>query len=424
MIQYVGNKWIKTDKFNLFHGGAHYRSEDKTAQVVFNFTGTAFYFYECLWPFEVYNHVKLDDEDSVVLNLTDPDTEKWDTSDPLPPPNVPSDIRWQRTGLSDGQHTFTMIFGNYIVLDALVYTTEDNKDVAHYYDDSTSGSLQNVTVQESDPQIVYAGKGWNLNDPHPLYNGGNHASSTDVTASATFNFTGVAVYYHSSLWPFRVTTVLQLDDEPEEVLDLYDHSVPNSPGLPTVESIVRWGRASLTDGQHTLKITTGSNALVDAITYSKVLSDSTAKSSDPTDVSPGSTETASSDSGSHNSQAAIIGGAVGGSVGSLLILAALGAILFHRRQRNKGIRELSNPEPTSQWPDSSLMHYSTPFLSSTNVTASGPSPSASQTAFISPSANSSSTNSGYTRKGARNAVLSPIRREENEWEPPPPSYNA
>ncbi|KAF5344285.1 hypothetical protein D9758_012360 [Tetrapyrgos nigripes] len=378
MIQYVGNKWIKTDKFNLFHGSAHYRSEDKTAQVVFNFTGTAFYFYECLWPFEVCNYVKLDDEDSVVLNLTDPETEKWDTSDPPPPPNVPSDIRSQRTGLSDGQHTFTMIFGNYTVLDALVYTTEDNKDVAHYYDDSTS-------------------EGWNLNDPHPLYNGGNHASSTDVTASATFNFTGVAVYYHSSLWPFRVTTVLQLDDEPEEVLDLYDHSVPNSPGLPTVESI----------------ITIGSNALVDAITYTKVLSDSTATSSDPTDVFPESTETSSSDSGSHSSQAATIGGAVGGTVGGLLVIAVIGAILY---QRN---RKLSYPDLTSRPTNSPIANLITPFVNSSRSDSTTGSSTQAQTVT---SIMTDSTSSRYMRKGGHNVALS--RPTPSRWVPPPPSYAA
>ncbi|KAF5344237.1 hypothetical protein D9758_012344 [Tetrapyrgos nigripes] len=412
-IQYTGSKWVKTDRDALYHGGAHDQTQEDGAKAVFTFTGTAIYYYATLWPFNV----------STVLTLDNEATQCGGR-----PPTVVSDIRWQRTDLSNGLHTLTVERGNYVLVDAFVYTTDGTKDVTGY-DDTTSGSLQNVTVQESDPQITYTGD-WNKNDPNSLYSGGSHALSEDVAATAVFNFTGVAVYYHSSLWPFRVTTVLTFDDGPEEVLDLYDHSVPNSPANPTVESVVLWNRTNLTDGQHTLKITTGSHALVDAITYTKTSADSSTTTSSNTEAgSPTATETPSSSS----SHSATIGGAVGGTLGGLLILAALAVILFRRRRRDRGIQEFPSTHPTprdmsSVRPGSEGIDPSwvvQPFVVPSSDAATGTGSSVldgSGTATT-----STTTGYGYQRKGGQDSTVpasGPANGESSRWEPPPPSYHA
>ncbi|KAF5343530.1 hypothetical protein D9758_012947 [Tetrapyrgos nigripes] len=459
-IQYTGSRWSKNEQQALYHGGAHDQTQEDGGKAVFTFTGTAIYYYASLWPFDVSTVLTLDNEASQTLNLTDPDQPNAGGG----PPTAVSDIRWQRTDLPNGLHTLTVERGTFVLVDAFAYTTDDTKDVTGY-DNSASGSLQNVTVQESDPQITYTGD-WTKSDPDSLYSGGNHAVSQDVAASAVFNFTGVAVYYHASLWQFQVTTVLTFDDGPEEVLDLYDHSVPNSGGAPTVESVVRWSRANLADGQHSLKITTGSHALVDAITYTKILADSSTTFSNieesgspttassnteagsptmassnteagsPTTASPnteaGSPTTASPNTeagsptatetpSSGSSHSATIGGAVGGTLGGLLILAALAVILFRRSRRNRRILELPSAHPTPR------------DMSSGRPGREGIDPRWAVEPFVvvldgSGTATASTTTGyGYQGKGGQDGTVSasaPANRESSRWEPPPPSYHA
>ncbi|KAF5344240.1 hypothetical protein D9758_012331 [Tetrapyrgos nigripes] len=407
-IQYIGRNWIKNEQHDLFHGGAHDRTQEDGGKAVFTFTGTAIYYYASLWPFNVSTVLTLDNEASQTLNLTDPDQPNAGDGQPT----TVSDIRWQRTDLSNGLHTLTVERGNYVLVDAFEYTTDDTKDVIGY-DNTTSGLLQNVTVQESDPQITYTGD-WNKNDPNSLYSGGSHAFSEDVAATAVFNFTGV---YHSSLWPFLVTTVLTFDDGPEEVLDLHDHSVLiTSNNHPTVESVVRWSRANLTDGQHSLKITTGSHALVDAITYTKTPADSSTTTSSSTEAgSPTATATPSSGS----SHSATIGGAVGGTLGGLLTLAALAVILFRRRRRlgDLGIQELPSPRPAPR--DMSSGGVGEEFDPSWVVRP-----------FVVPSSDAATgAGSSHQRKGGHGHTV-PVsgqvnaEAESSRYELPPPSYRS
>ncbi|KAF5344236.1 hypothetical protein D9758_012343 [Tetrapyrgos nigripes] len=408
-IQYIGSNWIKNEQHELFHGGAHDRTQEDGGKAVFTFTGTAIYYYASLWPFNVSTVLTLDNEASQTLNLTDPDQPNAEDG----PPTTVSDIRWQRTDLPNGLHTLTVERENYVLVDAFLYTTDDTKDVTGY-DDTTSGSLQNVTVQESDPQITYTGD-WSKNDASSLYSGGNHALSEDVAASAVFNFTGVAVYYHSSLWPFPVTTVLTFDDGPEEVLDLEDHSVPIiGDGPPTVESVIRWSRANLTDGQHSLTITTGSHALVDAITYTKTPADSSTTTS--SNIEAGS-PTAAATPSSGSSHSATVGGAVGGTLGGLLTLAALAVILFRRRRRlgDLGIQEFPSPNPAPR--DMSSGGLGEEFDPSWIVRP-----------FVMPSSDAATgAGSSHQKKGGHGhtvPVSGQVNAESSRYEPPPPSYRS
>ncbi|THV06956.1 hypothetical protein K435DRAFT_417542 [Dendrothele bispora CBS 962.96] len=128
-------------------------------------------------------------------------------------------------------------------------------------------TLVNTTLEETSPQIVYHGNSWVKSEAGPLYHGGFHDQTEDLSASAVFNFTGVAIYYYSSLWPFNVTTVLTLDGNDTETLNFTAVTSPQEPnGNPVTEnSTIRWSRSNLKDGPHSLVMSPGNFVLVDAI---------------------------------------------------------------------------------------------------------------------------------------------------------------
>ncbi|THV06954.1 hypothetical protein K435DRAFT_929483 [Dendrothele bispora CBS 962.96] len=243
-IIYYGNSWVKNADGLYYHGGFHAETQDLSASAVFNFTGVAIYYYSSLWTFDVTTVLTLDGNDTETLNLTL-------TNGKTSTQNYT--IHWSRTNLKDGAHSLVMSTGNYALVDAIIRS-----------------SLHNVTVEETSPQIIHNGDNW-INNLSSLYHGGGQSQNQDVNANAMFTFTGNAVYYYASLWPFRITTVLSLDGQPGETVDLTDPFVlPNqetAPQAPTVESSIRWSRTNLTEGNHTLIISPGNYAIVDAITY-------------------------------------------------------------------------------------------------------------------------------------------------------------
>lgn len=116
----------------------------------------------------------------------------------------------------------------------------------------------------------------------------------DTSATATFTFTGIAIYFYSPLWPFHVTTALSLDGESPQTIDLRDHSVPPvDDGLETVASQVVWSLVGLENTEHTLVISVGTGediAIVDALMYTALdPGDSTSSTSTSTGTSSSST---------------------------------------------------------------------------------------------------------------------------------------
>ncbi|KAK0229205.1 hypothetical protein EDD85DRAFT_776319 [Armillaria nabsnona] len=131
-------------------------------------------------------------------------------------------------------------------------------------------TLDNITIDDTDGRITYEGI-WNN---HSIYNstldfGGSHSLSEDSSASATFTFTGVAVYYLAPLWPYKVDTEVTLDNGPSTTIDLTDTSTKSvGNGSETVMWNVRWSRTGLSNTSHTLRMSmapSGQYIVVDAI---------------------------------------------------------------------------------------------------------------------------------------------------------------
>ena len=80
---------------------------------------------------------------------------------------------------------------------------------------------------------------------------------------------GIAIYFYSPLWPFRVSTALSLDGASAQTVDLTDNSVPTvDDGPETVQSQVVWSLVGLENTEHTLVISvaTGEDiAILDAL---------------------------------------------------------------------------------------------------------------------------------------------------------------
>jgi len=133
-------------------------------------------------------------------------------------------------------------------------------------------ALQNFTVDDTDVRIHYTGQ-WNTKSLPGNYDyGGSHQWSSDPTATATFTFTGVEVYYMSALFSASVTSQIALDGGPEHFVNL------TSPGGGATDEVVWsdvvWSAAQLEDTQHTVAVsavqTNGGRSgyvIVDAFIY-------------------------------------------------------------------------------------------------------------------------------------------------------------
>ncbi|KAG5354006.1 hypothetical protein J132_00755 [Termitomyces sp. J132] len=184
----------------------------------------------------------------------------------------------------------------------------------------------------------------------------------DPAATATFKFTGVAVYYMSPLWPYRVNTAVSLDSGPVILLDLVDHSRPNvGQGPETVQSQVIWGSGELSNTQHTLVISVGAGqpyAIVDALVYTALDSSdiTTSASASSTTSTPGSTQVVPNSSSSSATSAAaaststsvdasksasihVLPIALGTVLGVLALLLILLGIWFCIRRKRRPVSE-------------------------------------------------------------------------------------
>ncbi|KAF8660459.1 hypothetical protein AX16_001639 [Volvariella volvacea WC 439] len=228
----------------------------------------------------------------------------------------------------------------YVLVSLLVITLSTFVDVAN------SQQTRDVLVDDNDSRISYS-DGWSLAQPTELNIGGNHMLAESPDAFATFEFVGIALYFYSPLWPYHVTTGLQLDNEPSEVIELIDQSRTDAGnGSETVQSAIVWGRTGLANATHTLRIFVGAGepyAIVDAIGYTELLpsdSNSNSQSTPPSATSSGNptnptTGQSNNDSrDSSDSGPPLIPIIVGAVAGVVALLVLLGIFLYCRR-RNK-----------------------------------------------------------------------------------------
>lgn len=147
---------------------------------------------------------------------------------------------------------------------------------------------QNITVDDTNPGIVYAPPGaWVLSANSSLDIGGTHMLTQNPNGTATFTFTGmfvpqlprdgrcliggqgVAIYFLSPKWPYLVNTAVSLDNGPVTLVDLVDHSRPDAVlGPETAQSDVVWSATGLNNTNHTLIMSVGAGqpyAIVDAL---------------------------------------------------------------------------------------------------------------------------------------------------------------
>ncbi|KAJ7779609.1 hypothetical protein B0H16DRAFT_1299840 [Mycena metata] len=126
----------------------------------------------------------------------------------------------------------------------------------------------NITLDDVSPMIKYSGK-WEPSSSHMsgLDFGGSHTFSSDSSASATFTFTGVAIYYLSPRWPYAVSTRLTLDGGSSTLVNLTDPATSPSPpgGSESALTSVVWSATALTNTSHTLVATMGNYIIMDGL---------------------------------------------------------------------------------------------------------------------------------------------------------------
>ncbi|KAJ7073806.1 hypothetical protein C8F01DRAFT_3123 [Mycena amicta] len=118
----------------------------------------------------------------------------------------------------------------------------------------TAAALQhNITVDDTDSAITYDGPGWTSYNPQNSsfnsYNGTLHSTcagqSSSPNSTATFHFTGVAIYFMA--WPcsaFNYTTIILDGGEPVTVY--------TDPDDLTTDRPVLWSATGLSNGPHTI----------------------------------------------------------------------------------------------------------------------------------------------------------------------------
>ncbi|EKM79748.1 hypothetical protein AGABI1DRAFT_113055 [Agaricus bisporus var. burnettii JB137-S8] len=193
---------------------------------------------------------------------------------------------------------------------------------------------QNITLDDNDTKLQYTG-GWGQSASTDLDYGGSHALTSNTTAEAVLQFTGVAVYFMSPLWPYAVSTALTLDSRPTITVDLTDHNTPDTGGgIETVSSSVVWSAENLQNTNHTLRISVGRGelfAIVDGIIY--------------TVLDPGESETGASGD-RHNRVVIIVLATLLGILGLLLLIIIIWLCL--RKQNSSGSRTRRRSLTTSE----------------------------------------------------------------------------
>ncbi|KAJ3996433.1 hypothetical protein F5050DRAFT_1807748 [Lentinula boryana] len=216
-------------------------------------------------------------------------------------------------------------------------------------------TITNTTIDDQNSTIFYSSGEWNLSSSYNSldYDGFHHLSGQS-SAFAVFNFTGVAIYFLSPLWPYAVGARLVLDDQiPPVFVDLQDHSRPVSStgGSETVASAVVWGVENLESGNHSLRVEFAQGqseyVVVDAIIYSCIedVTEIPASSSlslsfvDGPITMPSPTASQQTSSPAPASHSSVPSAATGALVAVLVaVVLLILAFLFLRYRRRKAVR--------------------------------------------------------------------------------------
>ncbi|KAJ6506815.1 hypothetical protein C8R45DRAFT_970636 [Mycena sanguinolenta] len=130
---------------------------------------------------------------------------------------------------------------------------------------SVLATQRNITVAHTSPLISYAGTGWHTTDGTMWLGGSVYTTCGKVSdgSSATFSFTGIAIYYVFTPENCAPKTTLILDGGPPV-------TVSYNPNLVQNGMSVQWGISNLANGFHTI-VNTGDGAdtfaRVDAFIY-------------------------------------------------------------------------------------------------------------------------------------------------------------
>ncbi|KAH9483670.1 hypothetical protein JR316_0003140 [Psilocybe cubensis] len=170
------------------------------------------------------------------------------------------------------------------------------------------GASHNVTVDDDDTsQIIYdPPDSWRETPFDPLNAGGRHRVTSDPDATATFTFTGTAIYFYAPLWPFEVTTAVSLDGNPPVTINLMDPATisPEEDAPETVQSQVVWSVDGLDNVEHTLVVSVAlgdDHAVVDTLVYTVLDDDDPTPTTTTDDSSASSTALTSLSSSSTSS---------------------------------------------------------------------------------------------------------------------------
>ncbi|KAJ7894328.1 hypothetical protein B0H14DRAFT_3657618 [Mycena olivaceomarginata] len=241
-----------------------------------------------------------------------------------------------------------------------------------------ASALLNVTIDDTDPAIVYSGT-W---EP-----------SADSAASATLTFTGVAVYYVVPRWPYAVSTQLSLDGGPGVVVNLTDPhaSTTGDGGSESAAASVAWAATGLTNTTHRLVLTmapTGNVIVADGFIYtvnngSSPASSSSASPSSSSSSSSSHAPSSSSTAGADSAQTSTVPSkkndtlaiTIGTALGAAALLAALLAaffLLFRRRKQERQQRRRKTDLIGDEWQDEWGPHARpTPFLAGVGAGVGG-----------------------------------------------------
>lgn len=215
---------------------------------------------------------------------------------------------------------------------------------------SLSWALTNITIDDTSSMINYKGS-WDNSSLHTssLDYGGSHTLSSDSSASATFTFTGVAVYYLSPLWPYWVNSTITIDGGDETTLNLTDPvaSTTEPGGSESSPYGVRWSKTGLSNSSHEVVVSMASSGqwiVVDGFNYTVDNGSETVTSSAVSSTSASASATATGTNGGGGSGTNVLGIALGASLGAVTLLTAIVIFFFcYRRRRNASKSMLDTP---------------------------------------------------------------------------------
>ncbi|KAG9108430.1 hypothetical protein FRC07_008446, partial [Ceratobasidium sp. 392] len=246
---------------------------------------------------------------------------------------------WTSPMLDPGDHQVIVVNtgGTLIGLDNFAITPNDGStDVAptSLGPGSTTVPSGSTLTDDSDPSITYTGTGWQQISG-TYFQQSMHTTST-LGDSCTFNFTGTQVFYFSSDLNNSATVGISIDGGSAVTVNNTANGNSNF-----VQKLL-WSSPTLQDGQHSITLThtgaAGSVAGLDFFMY-KSNNPPPANSTTPT-ASP--SPTASSTPSSKSPTGAIIGGTIGGVI-LLAAMALVGFILARRKGLMGGGSQSDHP---------------------------------------------------------------------------------